>query len=245
MRKADKMKLLYIASISLLAFIVGCVDTSVQPIPNSVDFRSQVSVVNLTTGSTNADVSMYSVDNPTTAVISTSIAFGQASSYFDIPAGIKKLGVKYTGFTPAKDTTFQLTTESMYRMRIFLVGDGTGNGVGVQKAAQSYISSMDNGSSIPVGSTEIRLFNGSPDAGSVTSMKVKGGTVDTSIAVSAAYMAGTKYFQISAGTYNVTLVAGSDTLTTFSTNQMSSQKRYTAFIYDLKASLKSNILSDD
>ena len=50
MRKADKIKLSVMVGVSLLAFVVGCVDTAVQPIPTSIDYKSDVNIVNLAAG---------------------------------------------------------------------------------------------------------------------------------------------------------------------------------------------------
>ena len=50
MRKAYKTKLLIVISIFTVVFVAGCVDTSVQPIPNSINYSSQIKVVNLVSG---------------------------------------------------------------------------------------------------------------------------------------------------------------------------------------------------
>jgi hypothetical protein len=246
MRKADKIKLLYIASVSLLAFIVGCVDTSVQPLPSSVDYRSEVSIVNLTPGGGTATVQMYTVNQPTTAIINKALAFGSADSYVDVPAGSKTLKVAYQGFTST--STFQLSTTSNYKMRIFLVGDGTAAGVGYKNAYERYIfqspSSSDGAGLFPAGTAGIRLFNGSPDAGAVDNVVVKGGTVDTTVAVSAAFEGGTEYMQFAAGTYSITFWAGNDSLTTIS-QTLGAKHRYTVALYNTRASLQSKVLTDD
>ena len=47
MNKAYKLKLLYIFGISLIFYLVGCVDNTVQNLPSSVDYHSQVQIINL------------------------------------------------------------------------------------------------------------------------------------------------------------------------------------------------------
>ena len=50
MRKLYKPKLLLTLSVWLVVFIGGCVDIGVQTIPDSVNYSSQINVVNLIAG---------------------------------------------------------------------------------------------------------------------------------------------------------------------------------------------------
>jgi len=266
MRKADKIKLLYIASVSLLAFIIGCVDTQVQVLPNSLDYRSQVSIVNLIPGGGTATINMYAnkpsittsstggdsiVSNDidySTPIINAQLALGGVNGYMDIPAGGKAFIATYSGFPAAKDT-FGLTTDTDYKMRIYFVGDGTSSGIAVHKAAERYIGqkpgSSQGASIFPAGSGWIKLFNGSPDD-TVTTIKIKGGSIDSTITPSSpvVFSVGTQYHQFTAGTYTLSFWNESDSLTSVTQN-IASRGRYTALIYDLKASLKSKVLTDD
>ena len=74
MRKADKIKLSVMVGVSLLAFIVGCVDTSVQPIPTTIDYQSNVSIVNLVAGGGVAAIAVYSAIPDPAALANDSLA---------------------------------------------------------------------------------------------------------------------------------------------------------------------------
>ncbi len=264
MRKADRIKLSVIVGVSLLAFVVGCVDTAVQPIPTSIDYRSQISVVNLTVGTGTAAVSVYGakagvvngdslVNNIdySSALLSGSLTLGAiapTAAYQDVPAGSKAIVVSYT--SAAKDT-FKLTTDTDYKMRLFIIGDNSAGGRSVVKSTERYIFQTPGSSSgaklFPDGYGWVRFFNGSPDVGTVGDVVVKGGKLDTTFSVSAGFGKGSaSYLKLASGTaYSFTVRSSAkDTLTTFSQTP-ASKGRYTAIIYDAKASLKNKVLTDD
>ena len=59
MNKADKVKLLYIFSISLMLSLIGCVDTGVQIIDKTFDYQSQIKVGNLASVKGGITISRY------------------------------------------------------------------------------------------------------------------------------------------------------------------------------------------
>ena len=262
MRKADKIKLSMIVGVSLLAFIVGCVDTAVQPLPTSIDYRSQVSVVNLAAGAGTATVGFYAsvLDHDSLAVnilsakydfskavFSGSADFGFAtptSTYQDIPAGGKAIIVSYTS---AVTDTFIVSTETDYKMRFYIINDATGRKL--IKVAERYIwqtpGSTEGSTLFPSGSGWLKVFNGSPDAGTV-SVKIEEAATDTTY--QAAFNVDSAKTSLysefsSSNSYNIIVTAG----TTVDTVAFApgSQKRYTAIVYDAAASLKVKVLTDD
>jgi hypothetical protein len=199
----------------------------------------------ITTSSTGGDSIVSGIDY-SKPILTATLNLGAADAYRSIPAGTKAIIATYTGF-PAEKDTFSLTTETDYKMRIYLVGDGTATGIEAQKAAERYIGQTPNssqGASIfPAGFGWIRLINGSADD-TVTTIKIKGGSVDSTITATVLYKGGTKYHQFAPGTYTLSFWNGSDSLASV-TKSLASKGRYTALIYDLKASLKTKVLTDD
>ena len=199
MRKADKIKLSIIVGVSLLAFIVGCVDTSVQPIPTSIDFYSDINVVNLTVGTGADTVRVYSAKvnqdslaagvllntidymNP---VMSGTLALGSAlpgsDTYKQLPAGGKAIIVTYQNIG-YKDT-LRFSSDSQYKMRIFIVGDTSKGGRDYVKATERYIwqtpGSSEGAQLFPSGSGWLKVFNGCPD--SSVSVDVQSAKTDSS-----------------------------------------------------------------
>ncbi len=265
MRKADRIKLSVIVGVSLLAFIVGCVDTSVQPIPTSVNYRSQISVVDLTVGTGTATLNVYGgVPDPdslkknilsikydlSTSLLNGSLTLGAVApttSYQDVPAGAKLIVVSYSS---AATDNFKLTTDTDYKMRLFIIGDNTAGGRTLVKSTERYIFQAPGTSSgdplFPAGYGWVKFFNGSPDVGTVGDVVVKGGKIDTTFAFSGDFGKGSGYLKLPSGTaYSFTVRSDKqDTLATFSQTP-ASQHRYTTVIYDAKASLKTKVLTDD
>ena len=60
MRIPYKNKLLVAMLFGILVYVVGCVDTSVQTIPESINYTSQLKVVNLVSGGGTATISLIS-----------------------------------------------------------------------------------------------------------------------------------------------------------------------------------------
>jgi hypothetical protein len=269
MRKADKIKLSVMVGVSLLAFVVGCVDTAVQPIPTSIDYKSDVNIVNLAAGTGAATVNVYhavvdqnalaqntlqtKIDYSSATMSGTGIAMGStlpASTYQEIPSGGLAIVVTYAN-SAAKDT-FLLSADSQYKMRLFIVGDTSSAGRTVVKTTERYIwqtpGSTEGAQVFPAGSGWLKVFNGSPD-GSV-SIDIQDAATDSSYDKADVDFqnatAGTRsgYFQLPSGkNYNLIVTAGTTVDTVAFTP--GSQKRYTAAVYNYAASLQVKILTDD
>jgi hypothetical protein len=265
MRKADKIKLSVIVGVSLLAFVVGCVDTSVQSIPNTVNYNSEVAIVDLTVGTGTATISSYGsvVDQDSLATnvlttkydwlnkitgISGNMTMGSTlpadGSFLTVPSGKKAFVVTYTGIAAAD--TFQLSMVSNYKERFYLVGD-TGQRqliAGTQRYIWQTPGSTEGATLFPSGSGWLEVFNGSPDG--TISVDVQDAATDSSYdAADVAFSRATAgYFQLPSGkNYNLIVTAGS-TVDTVAFAPVS-LKRYTAIVYNNAASLQIKVLTDD
>jgi hypothetical protein len=263
MRKADKIKLSVIVGVSLLAFVVGCVDTAVQPIPTTIDYKSDVNIVNLAAGTGVATVNVYHaiVDqaaldtnslattiNYSSATMSGTADLGStlpASSYQEIPSGGIAIVVSYANIA-AKDT-FLLSADSQYKMRMFIVGDTSAAGRALIKSDERYTwqtpGSTEGAQLFPTGSGWLKVFNGSPDG--TVSVDVQDAATDSSFdAADVGFSSAAGYFQLpSSKNYNLIFTAGSTVDTVAFTP--GSQKRYTAIVYNYAASLQVKVLTDD
>jgi hypothetical protein len=264
MRKADKIKLSIIVGVSLLAFVVGCVDTAVNPLPTTINYQSEVSVVNLTAGTGTATINLYGavvdqdslarnilatkIDYSSAQINGTGIAAGStvpASNYQSIPSGSKAIVVTYSGV--AYKDTFNLAADSQYKMRIFIVGDTSAGGRSYVKSDERYIwqtpGSTDGASLFPSGSGWLKAFNGSPDG--PVSIDVQDAATDSSYATATVdFSSGNNYLKLPSGkNYNLIVTAGSTVDTVAFTP--GSQKRYTVVSYDYAANLKVKVLTDD
>jgi hypothetical protein len=268
MRKADKIKLSVIVGVSLLAFVVGCVDTAVQPIPTSINYNSDINVVNLTAGTGTATVSVYDavVDKDSLAVnvLTTKIDYSSAllngssvaegstvptSAYQTVPAGGKAIVVTYSNTSVPADT-FKLTTDTDYKMRLYIVGDASTGGRSLVKSTERYIwqtpGSADGAALFPADSGWIRFFNGSVNAGSVSQVEIKGGSVDTTVAVALSFKGGSPYIQVPSGTAYTLFVTVGANVDSSQTVTPGSKGRYTTVVYgDTTAGVQVKVLTDD
>ena len=121
MLKADNIKLFYIFSISLIFYLVGCTDTSVQNLPTSIDFHSQIQIANLATvtGPVSVDViDANGINDASTGTLSIGDAYpADGQSFLDIPSGSKSLVLKYGTTTD----TQKLTIDTQRKIRLFVL----------------------------------------------------------------------------------------------------------------------------
>ncbi len=243
MKKADKKKLLYLISVSLIFFLVSCVDTNITNIPETINYQSQVSVANLA-----ADVGSATVKlNAQSGSVADfgAVAFGTASAYKLIPAGNKTLAISYSG--GAKDNGFKLFTDVDYKIRLILVGDNTAREV-IKVIQRNYNSTKKDTSLFPAGYGQVTFFNGSPQD-TLNSVDVITGGDTTNHDLSGLVMgegSGT-YLKLKTGSYKFDFMVGSGAnkkIVSVSQN-LSDMGRYTAVIYDNHSSLKSKVFTDD
>ena len=242
MRKDDKNKLWIIMSISLLFFLAGCVDTGVQVIPSSINYTSQVKIVNLAAGMGSASIAMKTKSGST--VTFGAIAFGDVSPVTVVPAGPATLSVTYSSGGTENLTTL---TDTDYNLFLYIVGDASGRIV--VKSLNRMVFQAAYTSIYKKGVAQIAFFNGSPD-GTINSIEAVQGSDTSAIDLSAPIASGTgsaSFLEMQPGSYTFILTATSgDTETkTAMTVNLAEKNKYTAIVYDKVSSLKSKILTDD
>ena len=250
MNKADKFKLLYIFGISLMFYFIGCVDTSVDNIPTSFDFHSQVQVVNLASVNGAATVDIINADGKTdasTGQLNVGDAYpANDQAFMDIPAGAKTINVTFGSST----STIKLTIDTERKIRLFLYNPDQ-NSVDIIKGVERYTwqeKNSDNaGDLFPTDTASISFFNASPDV-SIDSIFVQGSELDIS---SLAVGEGTSYLPFTPpGTFTITFkqdttdIGGEPNLATTSINAQS-QGRYSAILYGTKGNLQAKVYTDD
>ncbi len=269
MRLPDKVKFLLVLCSGLIFFISGCVDTSVQSIPDSIVYNSQIKLVNLVPASGGGAIS-GSIANHSYSGLEPGNEFPNSSTPFiTIDAGGYNISVQNdsTSFSQS------ITTETDYKMRFFVTWDSVHvthleidttvvpNDTSVVldsilynytviKNTQRYIwqeKGTTEGSGVfPPDTIQIALFNGSPDV-SVDGIRLYGGSVDTTADVAVDYKNGSGYlkFGAPAGQYSLDIMSSGSVVTTIGPFSAAPKNRFTAVIYDYSAVVKSNILTDD
>ena len=240
MRILHKSKLLLALSICTVVFIAGCVDTSVQSIPPSIDYSSQIKVVNLVSGGGTATLTLNGQSLGT--VDFGSEVPGSQSAFLTIPSGNKIL---IAGFTSVTDT-FRFAAATDYKIRIFLVGTAGSNNL--VSNYQRYIwqtPGSANGSALfPADTGQVAFFNGSPDAllNSVTFNGADTTTLefDSPLALGD----GVSYTKLKSGSYTFDVLYNDSLHVTFNYT-LDSKGRYTAVIYDAATSIKNAVFIDD
>jgi hypothetical protein len=270
MRKADKIKLSIIVGVSLFAFVVGvvgCVDTSVQALPSTVNYSSEVNFVNLSTGLGTATFSTYGsvVDQDSLAAGILATKYDWSSpvsalsgaptlgsmlpangSYLTEPAGKKAIVVTYS--TGAQDT-FKVSFDSNWKMRFFLLGDSSSASSRIlMKSSERYIwqtpGSTDGAGIFPSGEAAFRYVNGCPDA-SFIQVQIYAAANDSLIDfANADYEESLAYYQLAAGNYYFLIVGDNNVYDSVAVS-MGSMKRYTIISYGYNANLQSKVLTDD
>lgn len=237
MRIPYKTKLLVAFGIITVVFIAGCVDTNVNPIPDSIDYSSQIKVVNLVSGAGDATLSLNG-QSLGTAAFGTEVP--ASSGFLTIPAGSKTLTATYS--VAGGNETYQFATATEYKIRAFLVGTSAASEVVLFH--QRYIwqtKDSDYGKTLfPADTGWVAFFNGSPDA-VLNTVSINGDETDLG-GLSAGN--GYKYIKLPAGAYTFE-VTYNDTLSTSFTYDVASKGRYTAVIYDASASIKNAVFVDD
>jgi len=260
MRKIDKIKFIILSGFTMLVlFFAGCVDTGVNNIPQSLDLRSEINIVNLTVGSGTATVKVYgSIADPdalsqdslaskydvSKTQINTAIAFGNETGYKNLPAGSKMIIVNYSGI--AKIDTFKLVANTNYKLRMFLFGNSSGRSL--VKSTERYLwqkpGSSEGASLFPANKGFVKIVDASPDADDIVSVDIMSSDTVT-VALGLSFKDIGSYIELKSGTnYTFTLLSSSGTLSTF-TLSPSSKGRYTAIMYDAAATLKSKVFTDD
>ena len=237
MRIPFKSRLLLAIGICTVVFIAGCVDTDVNPIPSSIDYQSQLKIVNLVSGAGQATLTLNGQSLGT--VDFGSEVPGSGSAFLTVGAGSKTLAAT---FASATSQSYQFALETDYKYRVFLVGTASSNNA--VRVAQRYIwqtKDSQNGAKLfPADTGWVAIFNGSPDA-VLNSVSINGTSTSLGNLVSGK---GYKYIKLAAGNYTFDVTYDTDQHITFDYT-VASKGRYTAVIYDAAASIKNAVLVDD
>ena len=244
MPKNSYIRILLTFGMSLAFLMVGCVDTSVQPIPSTLDYRSEVKIVNLAPDIASADFSMTTHAGETISF--GTIAYGDesAGAYKDMPAGSKEL--KFNS------ESLKVNTEVDKKMRLFVVG-ANATDRDVIKVNQRYIfQSKDNSADSSLyraDTAAIAFANGSTDL-AITKIKAVSGDVDTTLAIALGYGNVANHQYLKAGDYTISIISNNmagdadSVMTSFQAN-LAAKGRFTAIVYGSKASLQSKVFTDD
>jgi len=234
-----KTKLLMAISICTLIFIAGCVDTSVQSIPPSIDYSSQIKIVNLVSGAGTATLTLNG-QSLGTANFGSEVP-GSQSAFLTIPAGNKTLAAS---FATATSKNFQFAAATDYKIRIFLVGTAASNNLvtNYQRYIWQTPGSANEGALFPADTGQVAFFNGSPDA-TLNSVTINGTTTiefDSPLAMGDGFT----YTKLKSGSAAFDVLYNDSLHVTFNYT-LESKGRYTAVIYDAATSIKNAVFIDD
>jgi hypothetical protein len=241
MRIPFKNKLLVLVLLGIMVYVGGCVDTSVQTIPDSIDYRSQIKIVNLVSGGGTATLTL---NNQSLGTLDFGNELPNSSTAFlDIPSGNKVLSVNYSADS-LREYRFAADTE--YKLRVYLVG--TPGSAQVVKNLQRYVwqsKDSQNGVALfPSDTGHVAFFNGSPDA-AINSIAINGPSItevefDNALELGQSY----PYSKLKAGNYTFTVVFNDSLETNFDYN-VGAKGRYTVVFYNDAANMQNKVLVDD
>lgn len=219
-------------------FFVGCVDTSVNPIPDRIDYSSQMKVVNLATGAGAANLTLNGQSLG-------SISFGGelpsgSSPFLTVPSGSKTL---VASFDNGQSKEFRFSAVTDYKFRVYIYGPSNNPSLAVVN--QRYIwqtkDSDKAGNLFPADTAWVSVFNGSPD---ITINSIEIGTELTEFDSPVETGKSSDYVKSAAGTFDITITYNNtETLTV--NYSLNSKSRYTIALYDESANLKNAVLVDD
>ena len=123
MKKANKIGLVFISLI--LIFLVGCLETDQTTFPESIDYRSEVKLVNLAADAGNVNFEIYSLPDikSRTKENEGSVNLGgewPSDRYQNVPSGRKQILISYGSTTD----TLNLSFKTERKMKIYLVKSG-------------------------------------------------------------------------------------------------------------------------
>jgi hypothetical protein len=219
-------------------FFVGCVDTSVNPIPDRIDYSSQMKVVNLATGASSATLTL---DGQSLGAVSFGGEIpGSGSGFLTVPSGSRNL---VASFDNGQSKTFRFSAATEYKFRAFLIGASTNPSLIVVN--QRYIwqtKDSENGQKLfPADTAWVSIFNGSPDI-VINSVEIGTELNEFETALETGKSSG--YLKNAAGNYTITITYN-DTETLSFAYSLSARNRYTVALYDAAAQLKYAVLLDD
>ena len=237
MRIPYKTRLLIAISVLTVVFIAGCVDTSINPLPSSVDYSSQISIVNLVSG---AGTATLTLDGQSLGAVAFGSEYPGQLPFLTVPSGNKVLGAS---FTTAASQEYRFAASTEYKQRIYLVGTAAKSEV--VRVSQRYIwqtKDSPNGAALfPADTAWVAFFNGSPNA-LINGVTINGD--ETTFATPLATGKGASYIKLAAGSYTFDVLYDDASHLTFDYT-VGSKGRYTTVLYDSAATLQSAVFIDD
>lgn len=251
MHKIDKNKFLFSIIIGLILIWSGCVDTSVENIPDSFDFNSQLKIVNIASA-TNAQ-SITVLNKEGVEIGTFQIALGQESPaegepFMNIPSGAKTFIVH---FASSPDQTFRLSLESERRIRLYILNPDAAT-TDILKSDLRYTWQVKNsvngrGLFYP-DSASVAFLNGTSDA-TIASVIAQSTEIDTLIHFDEALVVGGSSSLNLKAPADYTIYFLSDTDDTLSTLTLNANalSRYTTVVYGSQGAgtLTSKVYTDD
>ncbi|CUS98642.1 protein of unknown function (DUF4397) [Candidatus Kryptobacter tengchongensis] len=219
-----KFTICFFGFVIFLAYLVtwsGCINID-NPVVQPVDYRSLAKFVNLKSGTT-IKVNVDGVDKV------SSLSFGEASSYLDLPAGSRV-------FVFAAGDTLRRSLDSEKKYTVFYVGKGLDS---VLFAAER--NTFDE--PYPSGKALVRFLNLSPNLGAAKVIINFAGKDSTFSNVG--FKAGTPYLEISSFPVKYTVISGTDTLIKAWDSGISSAGRYSVVVYGLRTDLQKKFFKED
>ncbi len=238
--------LLAIGFVSAL-LIAGCVDTSVNPIPESIEYSSQIKVVNLVN---DAGVASLTLNGQSLGAAAYGEEVpGSGTGFLTINSGNKTLAAD---FENADDNSYKFSAAVEKKFRVFLVGDTTDNSAVVmtQRYTWQTKNSKEGEALFPDGFGWVAFFNGSPDA-VLNSVTIDG--TETTFSTALAMGKARGYIKLTAGSHSFDILYNDTKHITFDYN-VASKGRYTAVVFGLEnlggkgsnvANIQSAVLVDD
>jgi len=214
----------------MLFFISGCVDTSVQTIPSSIDFSSQASFINLVTGAGAADFTINSQSV-------SDLGFGVETGVMTIPAGSKNVDVS---FANGPDQTYSFSLETDYKFRVYMIGTSASSDV-----VKTTLRRVDGMYNTNPDSALVAFFNASPES-ELNGFTIAGtDTTDISFDSNVAFGESSPQMAFAPGNYKVAL-SYNDSLSTSLSFDLSVEAngQYVAVAYDTLSSMKMTVLTD-
>jgi len=233
---AEKRIFVFLA-LSAVLVMSGCVDVN-QPNVGTMDFRSLARLVNLAKGTS------MSVTIDGTSIVSA-LAYGNASNYFDLPAGYRKFVFSYGGIV---DSVSQ-SLASEWKYSIFSIYDP-----GAGDVARTYVFATERytfDTELPANTARVRFLQFSSDTSQAIrnglTMTLSYGSRDT-VFQGLKFKSITPYVDILTSSFPVryTIVdAAGDTLANHADAQVVGAGRYSIVVYGSKTGFQKNVFKED
>lgn len=224
MRTSYKTKLLLAIGFVSALLIAGCVDTSVNPIPDSIEYSSQIKVVNLVTGAGVASLTLNG-QSLGSADFGSEVP-GSGNDFLTITSGSKTLAAS---FATADNNSYKFAAQTEKKFRVFLVGNDTLNSAVIM--TQRYIwqtkDSKEGEALFPDGFGWVAFFNGSSDA---VLNNVSVDTTQTTFTGGLAMGKANGYIKLTAGSHSFNITYNDTLNITFDLNVVS-KSRYTVVVF--------------